>query len=475
MTTQENEVSPPTFWTKHRLTVYAMPRFGAALVANLQGFVITFLYAEIYNLSGILTGISTGLGFLVIAASQFLMGWVSDRTNTRWGRRRPFVLFGTPILAASFFLLFTAPLFLGNAPDQLSLFAWLILWNSVYEFAYGVTTTPYQAMLAEITQVAERPRASQLQNYFSYVGVGAASALTILGISKITEEISASTLSITSAPFLLLVLIFLICAAVMAISFFLFASIMPKEKPKSGAREPLWANLKEILKNRNLLRLTLFQGIANFTWSMFFTLILGFMELVLHLMDTFFIIGPVEIPVYYVVAVALIVGILCFLTIWRKIIEKHGKKFTLQVILLLGICVYPLSLIGIIQGVNMGIAGMILMVLVTAPVGGFFLFPYILYADFAEDDVRRTNNFKAGLYAGFPEILVNVFQALSMFVTGVLIDKTIMPILPGTTVTWGYVLWGPIGAVFLLIAFVFLRKYIVLDFAWEKSETDQGE
>jgi GPH family glycoside/pentoside/hexuronide:cation symporter len=469
MQPEEAEGRRPNFWSRHLLGVYAMPRFGAALVSNLQGFVVTFLYSQVYNLSGVLTGVSTGVGFLIIAASQFLMGWLSDSTNTRWGRRRPYVLLGTPILAISFFMIFTPPMFLGPSPAQITLFAWLILWNGAFEFAYGITTTPYQAMLPELTKVSERPRASQLQNFCGYFGVGASSALTLLGIAKITNEFTATTMSISSPPFQLFVLIFLICAILMAASFFLFAAKMPREKPAYVAREPLLDNLKEILRNTNFVHMTLFQGIANITWSMFFSLIFGYLNYVLHLLDTNYVIGPVAIPVYYVVAVVLIVCILSFLAVWRRVIEKYGKKVTLEIILLMGICTFPLSLVGIVQGVNMGIVGMVLVVLVTAPVGGFFLFPYILYADFAEDDARRTNNFKAGLYAGFPEILLNILQAFSMFLTGILIDKTIMPMLPGTDVTWGYVWWGPIGAVFLVVALVYLRKKIVLDFDWEKE------
>jgi len=372
-------------------------------------------------------------------------------------------------------MLFTPPMFLGTAPGQIPLFAWLIAWNGIFEFSYGITTTPYQAMLPELTMVSERPRASQLQNFAAYFGVGVSSGLTLFGISGIANQINGSSLSTSSTPFLFFIIILLSCAMVMAGSFFLFTNRMPHEKPTYVARESIITNLKEILRNKNFVLLTLFQGIANMTWSMFFTLILGYMDSVLHLLDTNFMIGSVEIPVYYFVAVALIVGILCFLALWRRFIEKHGKKFTLEVILMLGMCTFPLSLIGIIQGVNMGIAGIIIMVLVTAPVGGFFLFPYILYADFAEDDVRRTNNFKAGLYAGFPEILLNLLQAVAMFLTGVLIDTSIVPMLPGTSVTIGWVLWGPIGVVFLLVAFLLLHKRIVLDFAWEKGTPEKHD
>src|SRR5271157_19240 len=417
------ETSPetPTFWTRYQLHVYAIPRLGGSLLLTLQAFVITFLYSQVYGLSGILTGVNTGLGFLSIAAAQFLMSWWSDRTNTRWGRRRPFVLFGTPFLTVSFFLLFTPPLFLGAAPGQNSLFTWMLVWNCTFEFFYGLVTGPYQAMLPEITVQPQRPRASQLQNIYSYIGIGIGVVLTLLGITKLTDEIQAT--GNLNAPF---IIIFLACAAGMACTFYIFTSKMTPEKPQFVAREPLLPNLKEVIHNKNFLRISLFIGIVNIAVSMIVSLILGFVKEVFHLMTSYISLGSFHLPYYYLAAVILIVGILSFLAVWRRLVEKRGKKTTLQVVLVFGICFLPFTLLGYIQSNDMGLVGVFLVLALTSFLGGYYLFPYILYADFAEDDVRRTNNFKAGLYGGFPPIFINLFQALTAFVIiGPLIDKSL--------------------------------------------------
>lgn len=127
---------------RHLLTIYALPRFGASLVLYLQGYVTYFIYTYVFNLPDFLTGLSSFFGYLAIAASQFSMGTISDHTNTRWGRRRPFVLFGTPFLLVSFFMLFMPPIFLGSNPDTIPLFIWMLIWNCGFEVFYGVVTTP---------------------------------------------------------------------------------------------------------------------------------------------------------------------------------------------------------------------------------------------------------------------------------------------------------------------------------------------
>ncbi|MBY9019821.1 MAG: hypothetical protein KGD67_02105, partial [Candidatus Lokiarchaeota archaeon] len=101
--------------------------------------------------------------------------------------------------------------------------------------------------------------------------------------------------------------------------------------------------------------------------------------------------------------------------------------------------------------------------------GGWYLFPYIVYADIAEDDEKSTGNLKAGTYAGFPSLILNLFQAVGAIVIGSLFS------LPNITVgtinpfSIGLALFGPICSVILIVAYFFTKKYVTLDFDWEKK------
>jgi len=61
-------------------------------------------------------------------------GWLSDNTNTRWGRRKPYIFVGAPLSALFYFLLFTPPssLTTGQASLWFGVFFALYLMVPVY-------------------------------------------------------------------------------------------------------------------------------------------------------------------------------------------------------------------------------------------------------------------------------------------------------------------------------------------------------
>jgi len=117
------------------------------------------------------------------------------------------------------------------------------------------------------------------------------------------------------------------------------------------------------------------------------------------------------------------------------------------------------------------ILGIIFIVGIGAVLGGWFLFPYIVYADVAEDDEKSTGELKAGIYAGFPSIILNIFQAVGAFFIGAILS--LPDINPtgqlGADFSIGLVIFGPIVSVILLISYFYTRKFVTLDFEWEKK------
>jgi len=73
---------------------------------------------------------------------------------------------------------------------------------------------------------------------------------------------------------------------------------------------------------------------------------------------------------------------------------------------------------------------------------------------------------KAGLYTGFPSIILNLFQGFGLLLTGAILA---LPDLPGETYSMGYLVWAPIGSVILIAALLYTIKFVTLDFEWEKE------
>jgi len=119
---------------------------------------------------------------------------------------------------------------------------------------------------------------------------------------------------------------------------------------------------------------------------------------------------------------------------------------------------------------NTMIFGMIFVLGIAAVMGGWYLFPYIVYADQAEDDKRNTNVMKAGLFAGFPSITLNLFQAFGLLILGLLFEY-----LPDVTVGTNtqpltMYIWGPVCSIFLILAYLYTKKFVKLDYEWEQEK-----
>jgi Na+/melibiose symporter-like transporter len=344
-------------------------------------------------------------------------------------------------------------LFISDFSDKYSLFLWLLLWIIIFRLAYGVTT-PYQSWTAEQFKVNERPKVSQFQNTFNFIGNGIMALFTLLILTNVFDKLKKSP-NIIPSELLIPVLIF----AILALALFYFVVIFMPTEPKFEIKSNLANNLKTILKNRNFLKVTLMQGITGIALSMLTAIMLTYAEVVLNL-------GGFD---YIIIAVFLLLGVFISLYIWRKLIGKKGKKQTLLYIFLFGIICLPITLLVLVIPMNLYLLfGIVFIIIIAAILGGWYLFPYVMYADLAEDDEKSTGELKAGIFTGFPSIILNLFQALGIFILGIVVSLPIITI-GKLSYSVGLIIWGPICSLVLIISYLYTRKFIVLDFEWEKK------
>ncbi len=125
---------------------YAVGSIGTAAFATVPGLLL------LYYLTNVL-GVAAGLAGAVVLLPKFwdvlvnpVVGSLSDRTRTRWGSRRPWMLGGGVLLPVLFFLMFSAPA--GSPTASAAYVAVLFLLAAT---AYACFQVPYLAMPAEIT------------------------------------------------------------------------------------------------------------------------------------------------------------------------------------------------------------------------------------------------------------------------------------------------------------------------------------
>ncbi len=445
--------------TRRKIT-YAMPRIGSSLVLGIEGFAFFNLYYSGYGVSAILVTLAQAIGFIVIGISQFLIPWISDAKYTRLGRRKPYIIALTPLLGISFIFLFLPSYFVSDLDDKLAIFLWFLVWDILFKISYSMTSI-YQAWLAEQFEITERPVVSQFQNIFNWIGNGTMVIATFLIIPSFVKGLQDyfdvnNTLNNSPVPtiFLLSIVIF---GAIAIVLFLLIAFLMPTEPHYKIETKP-WDNFKDVFKNRNYLYVILMIGISSLAWSIITDVMLTFTTDVLDLGGTDF----------YIVAGFLIIGIFVFLYIWRKLISKKGKKQTLLYLFLFGVIFLLFTFIGFIQ-IGGLVLGIIFIIGIAGLLGGWGLFPYIIYADLAEDDEKSTGELKAGTYAGYPALILNIFQAFGVFVLGVAIDALPNIAVGDLTYSLGLIVWGPICSLILLISYYFTKDKVRLDFDWEKK------
>ncbi|MFX0075426.1 MAG: MFS transporter, partial [Candidatus Hermodarchaeota archaeon] len=431
--------------------IFGAPRLGTSLVLGIEGFALFSLYYIGYNLDSFLIGFALAMGYLSIALGQFLLGWISDGKYTKLGRRKPYLIIFGPLLGISFIFLLLPALVLPDMNDQNSLFLWLLIWDIVFRFCYAVTT-PYQAWMAEVFPASERPEVSQVQNTFNFIGNGLMAVTTLLVFTDVFDKVAANP-NVIPIEFLIIVLAF----GIIAISLFIVIVLVMPTEQKYEIKSNLWENLKNTVKNKNYMKVVFMQGLSGFGWSIISTVMLTYTETVLALSGTD----------YLIVAVCFLLSIFVFLYFWRKRIEKAGKKQTLLLIFLIAVFFLPITLLGLVEAIPALVLGIIFIIGVGLILGGWYLFPYIIYADLAEDDEKETGDLKAGVYTGFPSIILNIFQAIGVFLLGVILELRNIYV-RSNFFSFGLVIWGPICSLILLIAYLFTRWYVNLDFSWEK-------
>jgi len=130
------------------------------------GITTMIFYNQVLGLSPGLCGIAFMIASIVDAISDPLVGAISDRFDSRWGRRHPFMFVAAFPLGVSFYFLY-API---GGLGETGLFAWLITCLVVMRLAYTFYNIPHDALGAELTD--DYHERTSLFGYNSVIGAG---------------------------------------------------------------------------------------------------------------------------------------------------------------------------------------------------------------------------------------------------------------------------------------------------------------
>lgn len=168
---------PATPLPRANRLLYASGSFGSQLlVQTLTVWVFYFYVAEGADdrdvlAPELLVGLAMTLGRLLDAITDPVMGYLSDITRSRWGRRYPFIILGAPFMCLMFILLWLPPVdgnHWGNA-------LWLGVVVQLYFVGVTVVGAPYTGIFPELAVTKEdRVSISAWQLVFGLMGAGVA-------------------------------------------------------------------------------------------------------------------------------------------------------------------------------------------------------------------------------------------------------------------------------------------------------------
>lgn len=197
---------------KEKWLGYLLGPCGALLLNAVLATYLNVFYTDVLNLSAVWSGtflvIFPLISKIIDAATNVLMGYIIDRTKTRQGKARPWILLSSILIAISGILLFIVPS--GNTTIQV---VWVIIsYNLFYSFAYTIFNMSHNLMCPLSTRnTIQRGSLSVFNQISSIMMSGILVALIFpmlvmpaLGVDQNKWILVMSILSIISLPLTLL-------------------------------------------------------------------------------------------------------------------------------------------------------------------------------------------------------------------------------------------------------------------------------
>lgn len=429
-----------------RKIVYGFGCVGDGGWYQLMSTFLLYFYVTVVKLDPWLTSLAFALSFGVWnAINDPIVGGLSDRTRSRWGRRKPWIAIGALLCLAFSFLIWTPPIGSSLAnPYNLEIFFYALVTIAVAEFTYTMCAVPFLAIMPEtFTNIKERSEVAAIRNSWGIVGGMIAMVVfpaLITSFSAQFGEIGAYVWAGTMT------------IAIFMLSFVVGGVLGGKERREFSAEKPLgfFESLKLTITNRSLLTYEA-AHVMSYTSGVW-----------LSAMAPFFIQASLGLTLDALGIVFLLnlVATVGFFFLWRKFCINQGARKSVAVSMVM----FTLAMVPVLF-VNDIITLAIWGAFTGASLGGVIIGREVIFGDIIDEDEVKCGRRREGSLLGvivsmekLSAVIVGVSTAVILSVFGY-VQSLDVPHQPAS-VGWGIRL-GMLGfqALYMAITLLSLKFY----------------
>lgn len=332
------------------------------------------------------------IGKIWDAVTDPITGFISDRTRSRWGRRRPYMFVGSLLSFFLMGLMFTKPV-MGS---QFTLFVYLTFLYCLLNTTYTLINIPYSALLPELTDdYNERTILTGYRMSFAVLGtfIGAGAVMPIISLFTPIENGWA-------------VMGYFMGGAILLSTMITIWTVKEPEHPEPPSEKGFIRTYMEALRSKVFLT-------ALIPWSFFITgtsMVQG--ALVYYFAYIYGDEGLFQLALIFLLTTSLL-----FIPLWVRISERIGKKWCYMIgMLIMSAGVLVFSLLGEAIG---AMGGVIVMGLAGAGLSTHYVMPHAILPDVVEhDSINYGNVRREGVFSSLWTFSSKVGQAIALALNG---------------------------------------------------------
>lgn len=408
---------------------YALGDFGGSLAFQCVTLFIVFYFTDVFGLAPAAAGAVFAIAKLWNSVCDPAIGNLSDRVRSRWGQKRPFLLFGAVPLGLSFFLLVAAP------PVEAK-FAYALVTFLLFSSAYSFVGVPYGAITASITR--DPDERSSLTAYRMAFAI-----IAILVVGGATKPIVSSFAS-PEAGFRAVGVVYGVLAAVF--TWVTFATTYEREPQPQEDSRSIRETIRTLAGNKPFMLL-----------SGAIIVHLAAITVIATLVNYYFKYNLKAEPFTPIAFVCLFLSAAAALPVWLKVDARIGKRNAFNAGMLL-LCV-TLAGLYILEKPE---PWQVIPFMVAAGIGmsTIYIFPWAMVPSTIDYSEWKTGKRREGLFYGFFYFAFKASAALGGLIAGMGLDLAGYTASPENVQTSSQTA-GTLGGIRLLMTLVPIALMIV--------------